>query len=342
MRVSREAIGTYLHAKPENICFMTNATYAVNVIAHSLGKYYLEEGDEIVTTDQEYGACKRAWDEHAMARGVKWVEAVMPIPCVRETEMLERLWEKVTRRTKIIFVSHISSPTAIRFPVEEMCKRAREQGIMTFIDGAHAPAQIDLNLETLGADFYTGNFHKWMCTPKGSAFLWVSDKFLKKITPLWVSWGSWIPTLKDSYFLDENEFLGTRDYSPFLTLPFALNWLTTNNWPLLQLRNRALQLRTTLKLIETIPGIRSMQKDGKPDGQLFMGVVLLPAGTNTEGMKAWLYDQRQVEVVVHKWLGHPIMRFSVHAHVSEADCDRLVQTVKEYFTTKHILERPKL
>lgn len=246
MRKSREAIGEYLHAKPENICFMSNATFAVNVIAQSLGKYYFREGEEILATDQEYGACKRAWTEHAVSNGVKWVEAVMPIPCVKPEEMLERLWEKVTSRTKLIFVSHISSPTAIRFPVEELCKRARKEGILTFIDGAHVPAQLDLNLETLDADFYCGNFHKWMCTPKGSSFLWVSDWFAGKITPLCVSWGSWIPTLKDSYFIDENEYLGTRDYSPFLSLPFAIKWLQEQDWPTVQKRNRLLQIRTTL------------------------------------------------------------------------------------------------
>ena len=178
-----------------------------------------------MATDHEYGACKRAWMEHAVTRGVKWVEAQIPIPAPSMEDMASIIWSKVTPKTKILFISHITSPTAIRFPVEELIKRSRERGIMTFIDGAHVPGQMDLDLSKLGADFYTGNCHKWMCTPKGSAFLWVADEFISKMTPLVVSWGSWIPTVKDGFFIDENEYMGTRDYSPFLTVPFGIKWM---------------------------------------------------------------------------------------------------------------------
>lgn len=230
MRTSREALGQYLGAKPENLCFVMNATYGVNVIAHSLGKSLLQPGDEILATDHEYGACKRAWIEHAVTKGVNWVEAKIPIPAPSQDELVEIIWSKVTPNTKILFISHISSPTAIRFPVEQLIQRCKKSGILTCIDGAHIAGQMDLNLEKLGVDFYTGNLHKWMCTPKGSAFLYISDEFLSKITPLCVSWGSWIPTLKDSFFIDENEYIGTRDYSSFLSVPFAIKWLHDNDW----------------------------------------------------------------------------------------------------------------
>lgn len=186
-----------------------------------------------MTTNHEYGACKRAWHEHVVSKGAKWVESEIPLPAPSREKLLEIIWSRVTPKTKILFISHISSPSAVRFPVEELCARARQAGIISVIDGAHVAGMMDLNLSTLGADIYTGNCHKWMCTPKASAFLWASDQFKDKLTPLVVSWGSWIPTVGDGFFIDEQEYLGTRDYTPFLTIPFALDWMQKHNWPLI-------------------------------------------------------------------------------------------------------------
>jgi isopenicillin-N epimerase len=115
--------------------------------------------------------------EHAVSKGAVWVEAKIPLPAPSLDEMCEIIWSKVTPKTRILFISHIASPTALRLPVEELCRRAKKAGIITFIDGAHIPGQIDLDLSTLQADIYVGNCHKWMCTPKGSAFLWASDEY---------------------------------------------------------------------------------------------------------------------------------------------------------------------
>jgi isopenicillin-N epimerase len=113
------------------------------------------------------------------------------------------IWSKVTPKTKVLFISHIASPTGVRLPAEELCRRAKKAGIIAFIDGAHVPGHMDLDLSTLQADIYTGNCHKWMCTPKGSAFLWASNDYKDLITPLVVSWGSVIPTAGDGFFIDE-------------------------------------------------------------------------------------------------------------------------------------------
>ena len=222
MRKAREALAGFLGAQPENLVYVTNATYGVNLVAQALGKTMLAEGDEILATDQEYGACKRAWIQYAVNKGVKFVEAKIPIPSPPLAELVDIIWSKVTPKTKILFISHLTSPTAIRLPVEELIARARKAGIVSFIDGAHVAGHFDLNLETLGADLYTGNCHKWMCTPKGTAFLWASDAFKEKMTPLVVSWGSWIKTQGDGFFIDENEMLGTKDYSPQLSMPFCV------------------------------------------------------------------------------------------------------------------------
>ncbi len=147
----------------------------------------------------------------------------------------------MTSKTKILFISHIASPTAVRLPVEELCKRAKSAGIISFIDGAHVPGHMDIDLSKMQADMYCGNLHKWMCTPKGTSFLWVSTEWKDKITPLCVSWGHLANNVGDGFFINEQEFLGTRDYSMFLSITRGLQWMQENDWPTIQKRNRLLK-----------------------------------------------------------------------------------------------------
>ena len=164
MAASRAVLAEYLGAQRDDLVYVTNATVGVNIVARSLD---LNPGDEVLTTDHEYGACDRAWGFLAGKRGYSYVKRAIPFPIATPENFIEQLWQGVTSRTKVIFLSHITSPTAIIFPIEDICRRAREQGILTVIDGAHVPGQIHLNLEELGADFYTGNLHKWLSkTPK--------------------------------------------------------------------------------------------------------------------------------------------------------------------------------
>lgn len=327
MRTAREALATYLGAAPENLVYVTNSTYGVNVAAHAFGSM-LQAGDEILTTDHEYGACDRAWRQYASSRGVRYVRVTIPMPAPSLDEITERIWSLVTERTRLLFISHITSPTGLRMPVEELCRRARMKGILTVIDGSHVPGHVPLDLAQLGADFYTGNCHKWMCTPKGSAFMWTSDAFREMLQPLVVSWGGDIPTFGDSWFVDENEFLGTRDHSPFLCVPFALEWMRQHEWSTLQDRNRELTIKGVAMLCE-IAGVQSIREEGA-DPLLQLGTVLLPETVDVMAMKSWLYDERSIEVVVHRWLDRPMLRFSVHAHTELRDLEALVSAVREY------------
>ena len=229
MRSAREAIAGFLHCQPEDVVHVTNSTYGVNVAAHAL-RHLLEPGDEVLMTDQEYGACERTWEIRLRSTGAIITYADVPIPAPSLDELAETIWARVTDRTRIIFLSHVTSASATRLPVEEICRRARERGIITVIDSAHAPGQIELDVTALDADVVTGNFHKWMCTPKGSAFLWVHPTMQPAITPFIVSWGNLIPTLGDGDFVDDHEYLGTRDVSPFLTMPAGLDWMERNDW----------------------------------------------------------------------------------------------------------------
>lgn len=168
-----------------------------------------------------------------------------------------------------------------------------------------------------------------MCTPKGSAFLWASDAWKDKITPLCVSWGPLANNVGDGFFINEQEFLGTRDYSMFLTIPLGLKWMKDNDWPFIQNRNRNLK-KFVIDLLCKIDGVKPLLQEGS-DPLTQLGAVLLPNQYNMIHMKDWLYDVKKIEVVVHKALGHNILRFSIHAHTSESDIFALEKGVRDYF-----------
>ncbi len=153
----RAELGAFVGADPEGIAFMPNATAGVNAVARSIA---LAPGDEVLSTDHEYGAMAFTWQDACERAGARWVPRRVTVPCTSRDEIVEAVWGGVTERTRVLFLSHITSPTAIRVPVEELCRRARDAGIVSVVDGAHAPGQLDLNLDALGADFYAGNAHK--------------------------------------------------------------------------------------------------------------------------------------------------------------------------------------
>jgi isopenicillin-N epimerase len=325
---ARTALADFLGCKAQDVVYVTNSTFGTNVAAHALGQR-LQPGDEILVSDHEYGACIRAWHTHAVRHGAVIVTADIPMPVPSFDSLVDRIWSKVTDRTRILFLSHITSPTAITLPIAELVRRARERGIISVIDGSHVPGHIPLHLDELGADIYTGNLHKWMCTPKGSAFLHVRRELQDAIGPLVVSWGPLSQALHHSEFMDEHEYLGTRDPAPFLPVPYAIEWMQGNDWSAIQERSKAL-VRWGIDQLTMIPGIRAMHAE-RSDECLQMGAVLLPHGANVDDLKRKLYDEYAIEVVVHAWLQTPILRFSVHAHTTQEDIAALVSAIRDSF-----------
>src|SRR5712691_10980583 len=225
MREAREKLAAFLGAAPDDLVYVTNATTGLNIVARSLA---LQAGDEVLSTDHEYGALDKTWTFVCGRRGARYVQARLPSPLESPDQVIESIWARVTERTRVLFVSHITSPTALIFPVEALVRRARPAGILTVIDGAHAPGQIPLHLADLGADFYVGNCHKWMCAPKGSGFLYARRDRQSLLAPLVVSWG-W-----PSGFVEEQQRQGTRDIAAFLSVPAAIEFLREHNWPAVQ------------------------------------------------------------------------------------------------------------
>lgn len=186
MAASRVALAGEVGTSPEDIVGVINATEGLNIVAQSLG---LKPGDEILTTDHEYSALEKTWAYVCRRTGAKVVVVKVPMPFVSEATFTETLVGAFTDRTRVLFLSHIPSPTALIFPIEPAIKEAKAPGIWTVIDGAHAPGHIPLDLTAMDVDFYSGNLHKWLMTPKGSAFLYVRPEFQKLINPLVISHG---------------------------------------------------------------------------------------------------------------------------------------------------------
>jgi isopenicillin-N epimerase len=228
LETAREALGNYVNCHKDDLVYVTNPSYAVNAVVKS---FNLQPGDEILTTDLEYGACDKTWEYYCKKAGAKYIRQHIPLPIQSKEQFVREFFKGLSNKTKLVFISYITSSTGLRLPAEEICAKAKEKGIMTFVDGAHAPGQIPLNLNDSPFDMFTGACHKWMMTPKGSSFLYVKKEWQRLVDPLVVSWGynEWVPS--SSTFLDYHQMNGTRDYSAFLTIPTAIEFMKVHDWP---------------------------------------------------------------------------------------------------------------
>jgi isopenicillin-N epimerase len=259
-------------------------------------------------------------------QGYKYINHPISLPVTTPEAFVERLWEGVTARTRVIFISHITSPTALIFPVQEVCRRAREQGILTVIDGAHAPGQIPLRLDELGADFYSGNLHKWVCTPKGTGFLYARAEMMRFIEPLVVSWGYQSDQPGPSRLVDYVEMQGTRDLSAFLAVPDAIRYLEDHNWNAVRDRCHAILEQTVQEIAE--------MSGKQPISPLHCGwfsqmaSAPLPDTATPAELHQQLYDEYRIEIPVMDWNGHKLTRISFQAYNTAEDARALVEALK--------------
>lgn len=319
----RELLGAYLGAPAETLALVMNATWGINVIIRSLD---LEPGDEILTTNHEYGANTMAWDWLLAKSGAVLVRHLIDLPVDDQNAIVDSLWTSVTDRTKAIFISHITSPTALIMPVEEICRRAREMGILTIIDGAHVPGHLPLNLWELGADIYAGNLHKWFCAPKGAAFLYVRPEEQLWVESLIVSWG-WGPTgvLSPSTFVDRNEWQGTRDIAAFLAIPAAIAFQQKIGWADNLHRGHLLASMAREQIAE-LTGLPQICPDScKWYGQM----ATIPVGVDDPlALKTRLYDEFRIEIPQTTWNGDSYLRASFNAYNSEQDVESLASALR--------------
>jgi isopenicillin-N epimerase len=322
---ARHALGGYVNAGENDLVYVPNATFGVNVVARSLN---LSTGDEVLATDHEYGACIRTWQFMSQKRGFKIIQQPVPLPLSSSEDTLESFWKGVTERTRVIFISHISSPTAQRLPVEAICARAREAGIMTMVDGAHAPGQIPLDLQAIGADFYTGNGHKWLCSPKGSAFLYTRPERQSLIEPLVVGWG-WGEDRVYSFgsdYLDYLQWLGTNDVSAYLAVPAAIQFQDENKWPIVREQCHAL-LEQAIRRICSLTGMRSIYQSDADYYQ--MAIAPIPFQGDLDGLKKRLLGEYRIEIQLIEWDNGHFIRVSVQGYNDQEDIDALLEALGE-------------
>ena len=319
---ARAELGKYLGTHADNLVYTQNVTIALNIVARSLE---LGAGDEVLTTDHEYGAIDRTWRFLSKERGFTHVNQPITTPLTTEEKFIEDFWQGVTPRTRVICLSHITSPTAIIFPVKEIIRRAREGGIITVIDGAHVAGQISLHLDSLGADFYGGNLHKWLCAPKGAGFLYARPEVQQLLKPFVVSWGYEAEEPSGSTFIDHNEWWGTRDIAAFLAVPAAIQFQAENHWDDVRASCHQLVCKAQARICE----LTSLAPLHSQTDNWFaqMAAAPLPAGTDLAILKTRLYDEYRVEVPLVEWNGNKLIRISVQGYNTKRDIDKLCRAL---------------
>jgi isopenicillin-N epimerase len=323
LKESREALGAYINCHADDVVYVTNPSYAVNIIAKGLP---LKAGDEILTTNLEYGACEKTWEYYCKRRGAVLVRQPISLPVTSSAEFIEEFFKGFSNRTKAIFISHITSTTGMILPVTQICRIAKEKGLITIVDGAHAPAHVDVDLNTLKADIYTGACHKWMMAPKGCSFLYVRKELQEIFDPLIISWGYNSANPSGSKFIDYHQGQGTRDFSAFLSVPACIEFMKKHNWKEVSAGCRKL-VRDNAERFANLLGTELLC----PITEEFIGqMVSFPVKTeNPEGLQRVLYDKYSIEIPVMRHSTGIYMRYSINAFNSQADLDRLYEALME-------------
>ena len=330
MRVPRVALGKFLGTRPDNVVGVINATGGLNIVAQSLP---LQEGDEILTSDHEYSALEKTWTYVTRRTGARVVVVKVPMPLVSEEAFTEAMVAGMTERTRVLFLSHITSPTALLFPIERAIAEARRRGIWTVIDGAHTPGHIPLDLEAMGVDFYSGNCHKWMMTPKGSAFLYARPELQGLLNPLVISHGWTVDNKQpgvegpfgNSPFIDEIEMQGTRDPSAMLAVPAAIRFREENDWAEVQRHCNALAQDTARRLGE-LTGLPPLSA---PEFSAPQMVAMPIPECDVQDIHKQLWERYRIEIPVLRWQDRCITRLSVQGYNSKPQMDYLLEALTE-------------
>ncbi len=324
---SRAALAAYLNVPPGDLVYFPNPTTALNMAIRSLAgdtrsRLRLRPGDEILTTDHEYGSLDKTWEYVCRLTGARYVPVHIPLPVTTQAEFVERFMAGVTPATRVIYLSHLTSPTGLTFPVAEVCRRARHAGLLTIIDGAHAPGQIPLDLKALGADIYSGACHKWLCAPKGSSFLYAHPAVQGWLEPLVISWAWQNLPPGEGQFVEPNMAQGTRDSAAFLAIPAAIEFQAENDWPAVRAGCHRL-LRQTLSRLNELTGLEPIcPEDSGWYTQL--AAARLPELDPVE-LRRRLLEEYRVEVPCHRWHDTNLIRISIQAYNSQADADALIE-----------------
>jgi len=321
MTKSRKSLSTFLNVDSNDLILIDNPTTAINEIIRSLK---LQPGDEIISTDHEYGAMDKAWEFVTEKTGSIYKNIKLPFPIESDKDITSTLINNCSDKTKVLFISHITSPTAIIFPVKELCDFARKNNIITIIDGAHAPGHIELDIMNLNPDYYIGTCHKWLCTPKGVSFLYVNKEIQNKLDPLIIGWGWRDSETKLSNFQSNHQWWGTRDMSSYFCIPLSI-----------MIHQEKEMINSRIKCLSRIPSIRkeinyiTKQHDLCPNKMLgHMASMIIPIENHVE-IKNKLINDYNIEIPIFNWKGKNLLRVSYYLYNQKKDINYLIKALKE-------------
>lgn len=329
---SRKALGQYLNAHEDDLVFIPNPSHAVNIIAKS---FALKPGDEVLATNIEYGACDKTWDYYCKKAGAIYKRHPIAFPIDGKEDFIQQFVSGITDRTRLIFISHITSATALRFPVEEISAIAKQKGIMIFVDGAHAPGHIPVDLQKLNVDIYTGACHKWMMTPKGCSFLYVKKEWQSMFDPLVVSWGYNALFPSQSKFLDYHQMQGTRDFSAFLTVPRALQFMEENNWEEVAAHYRKMTQGNASELCRLLNAKPIAPVNDEFTLQMYSAEIKT---SQPEKLHQYFFDEFKIEIPVMRQDDKVYLRYSLNAFNRQDDLDRLFDSIGKIKSNTNLIE----
>ena len=326
----REALSKKINCNVNNLVPVVNATTGLNAIIKSL---HFKKGDEVIMSNHEYGALEKTWQFIKTKHKIKITIVKVSLPITSEEKFIKDFVKKITSKTKILFLSHITSPTALLFPIKKLLKIAKQHKIITIIDGAHAPGHIDLNLKNLNADFYSGNCHKWMMSPKGAAFMWSSSKYKNHLDPLIVSHG-WNKknnsinqkgALGNSRFIDMFEYNGTKDPAAWLSVPASINYINDKKNTKLFMTQSKVLYNFAFKLSKTFK--MPLLGDRKFLPPLMISVPI-PKVKEIEFQRK-LYKNYKIEIPIIPWENKSFARISYQLYNSIKDLEKLEYALKK-------------
>jgi isopenicillin-N epimerase len=331
LRTARGQLAGFVGAQAEHLVFVPNATTGVNIVARSL---VLQPGDEVLGTTLEYGACDATWQRVCAQHGATYRRAAIALPFERN-RFVQQVMAELTPRTRLVYLSHIASTTALILPVAELVQAAHARGLPVLVDGAHAPGQLDLDLDALGADFYTGNCHKWLCGPKGTAFLHARPDHHESLDATVTSWGyvagSGGHTGFDAYtgrsvFERRLQWQGTRDITGCLAVGAAIDFHRQHLGPAVRAGCHTMAVALMHELADAFD-----QPVIGGDGDFAQMAPIPVPPCDAEGLRARLFDQHRIEVPVTQHDGRCFVRVSVQGYTTAAELDALARALRAEF-----------
>jgi len=337
LKKSRKVLSSYLDCNHNNLVYFPNPSTALNAVIRSLD---LNQNDEVITSNHEYGALDKTWEFYSEKKGFKYKKVNINLPFDNKQIFINSFKKSITKNTKIIFLSHITSSTALIFPVKEIIQIAKDNNILTIIDGAHAPAQVKLSLSELNPDIYVGACHKWMCSPKGVSFLYASDSIKDSIDPIVISWG-----YKDQMFNEKSKFInnhqwqGTNDLSAYFTIPEVVNFLTTKKWDKIAQECHNLIIQAKDRFDDINSSCEPTSRNNEHLGQMlsfklnqsskFLDLIKQDPGKIVELQKT-IFSKTNIHIPIIWWNNLALMRISIQAYNSKSDVDKMFDML-DYF-----------